>query len=270
MPKPLREPAVSGLFYPDEKTVLEKQVSSLLETKENYPDSKAILVPHAGYIYSGKTAGLVFGSVTLSKSVLLIGPNHTGLGETLALYAEGCWRTPLGDTAIDEALAQSLRDADPQIAADTLAHLKEHSLEVELPFLQHLDCEIRIVPLVVGSGDYGLLEKLGEAMATVIQKSEETPMLVVSSDMTHFETAETAKEKDTHALEAMKALDPRALYEAVRKYDISMCGWAPAVAALVALNRLGATKGTLVDYTHSGEVTGDSSNIVAYAGMVFQ
>jgi AmmeMemoRadiSam system protein B len=264
----VRQPAVAGQFYASDKEELRNTVKRYLVFPERKRPARGVMVPHAGYMYSGKTAGVVYGSVEFPPLVLMLGPNHTGLGAPVSVYAEGAWRTPLGEVGVDEALAAALLAACPEAEADTLAHQREHSLEVQVPFLQVLLPSLRMLPVVVGTPDFGDLKALGRAVAEVVRQSEEPVMILISSDMTHFESAESARAKDRYALDALESLDAEALHRVVQERRITMCGVAPATAALVALRELGARKGELLDYTNSGDVSGDYRSVVAYAGMV--
>lgn len=264
----VRQPAVAGQFYASDEEELRNAVKHYLVPSERKRPARGVMVPHAGYMYSGKTAGVVYGSAELPPLVLMLGPNHTGVGAPISVYAEGAWRTPLGEVRVDEALAAALLAACPDAEADTLAHRREHSLEVQVPFLQTLLPSLRILPVVVGTPDFGALQALGRAVAEVVHQSEEPVMILISSDMTHYESAESARAKDRYALDALESLDAEALHRVVQERRITMCGVAPATAALVALRALGARRGELLDYTNSGDVSGDYRSVVAYAGMV--
>jgi len=229
-----------------------------------------LLAPHAGYVYSGAAAGRTYARVEIPSRVVLLGPNHTGRGCALAAGAEDEWLTPLGKTPLDRGMIDALVAADAGVAVDSRAHAAEHSLEVQLPFLQTLRPDVRIVPLVVGTHQLEVLLRLGQALGNLIRESPEPVLIVISSDMTHYESAESARVKDARALAWVSAVDPVGLHRTVTEQGISMCGMAPAVAALEALRRLGATRGEQVVYTHSGVVTRDDREVVAYAGVVFR
>lgn len=265
----LRLPAVAGQFYPGNS----RELSSLIAayTKEPVPKAKvrACLVPHAGYIYSGAVAGAVFTRIQLPPKILVVGVRHYPHGEALAILSEGAWRTPLGDVPIDTPLALALRKECPTLKEDHVAHSREHSLEVELPFLQALSPSFSFVPLAVGTLQYDELRETGEAIARVFQQTAEAILIVTSSDMNHYENDEVTRYKDGQAIECLLKLDPAALYDTCRKEKISMCGLGPAVVMLTAVNRLGASKAELVRYATSGEVNGNTDEVVGYAGMIF-
>jgi AmmeMemoRadiSam system protein B len=262
-----REAVVAGQFYSSDPSELRRDIESFFRKSESMLDAKAVLVPHAGYIYSGSVAGEVFSAVTLPRRIILLGPNHSGRGAALALSPAGAWHMPLGTVWIDEEINRRLMEECSALQEDSSAHRNEHSLEVQIPFIQVLQPDFRFSAICVRTTDYSMLESLGHAMARVINSMKESVLLVASSDMTHYEAAEAAKKQDQLAIDRLLALDPRGLYTTVLEKDISMCGFAPAVAVLVACSDLGATAGRLVRYTNSGAVSGDFDEVVAYAGL---
>jgi AmmeMemoRadiSam system protein B len=262
-----REPIVAGQFYPADPGDLRKLIVSYAAEPENVLEAKAVVVPHAGYVYSGTVAGKVFSSVRLPGRVILLGPNHTGRGAALALAPGGSWRTPLGAVSIDAEINRDLLAECPGLQEDPSAHLGEHSLEVQIPFLQVLQPDFRFSAICVRTADFAALETLGRAMARVIKASKESVLLVASSDMTHYEPAEEAARQDRFAIDRMLKVDPQGLYRVVIERDISMCGFAPTVAVLAACRDLGASSGQLIRYTNSGEAGGDYRSVVAYAGI---
>ncbi len=264
---PVRQPAVAGMFYPDHPLQLKTSVERLLVRMMDPVDATAVIVPHAGYIYSGATAGKTYAAVNLPEKLIILCPNHTGLGLPVACWSRGAWQTPLGTVPVDEELCDALMAAAPVVEADRMAHAREHAIEVQLPFLQVMLERFSIVPICVGTRDIEALEALGKAMASVIAAASEPVAVVVSSDMNHYEDAATNRRKDDLALEAIQALTPGVLHRVVVKNRITMCGFAPAVAAIYAARALGADRSELVDYTHSGMVTGDDREVVSYAGV---
>lgn len=263
----VRTPAVAGSFYPSHPAQLRTAVERFLVRTLPPVAPAAVIAPHAGYVYSGATAGRLYACVDLPKRLIVLCPNHTGLGAPIASASGGSWRTPLGDIPVDEELAGLLMRALPEVADDPLAHRREHAIEVQLPFLQVLLESFTFVPVVVGTGSLSRLEALGYALAETVCAAQDPVAIVVSSDMNHYEDARTNREKDSAALEAVLRIDPVGLYDVVRERQITMCGFGPAVSALFACMRLGAEKADLVDYTHSGMVTGDDAEVVSYAGV---
>lgn len=268
----LRPPVVAGKFYPLHETDLKATVSGLLGAQESRTRRPAlgVIVPHAGYVYSGTCTARTLAEVSIPARVIMLGPNHTGRGRAFSAAPHDLWRTPLGNAPIDHELLDALAAACPRIAREPDAHRGEHSLEVEVPFLQVLRPDVRIAPLLVGTHDLAALEEVGAALALVLSRLPEPALVLVSSDMSHYEPADQARAKDEIALARIAALDPRGLHRDVTTHGISMCGMAPAVVALTALIARGATSAEVVAYTHSGEVTGDDREVVAYAGVVIR
>jgi AmmeMemoRadiSam system protein B len=268
----LRPPAVAGQFYPSHPQELSALVARLShsEKSENKKHVKACLVPHAGYMYSGAVAGAVFGSIQLPKKILLLGVRHFPRGEALAVNSKGAWRTPLGDVPIDEQLAARLCQECALLREDSVAHSREHSLEVELPFLQCLDPGFSFVPVAVGTLNFDVLVATGQGIARVLQESEEEILVVTSSDMNHYEDDQTTKVKDSMAMERLLKLDAAGLYDVCRLEKISMCGLGPAIVMLTAMNALGSARAELISHLTSGDVTGERNRVVGYAGMIFE
>jgi AmmeMemoRadiSam system protein B len=262
-----REAVVSGQFYPNDPNELRRVIGSFICKPESTPEAKAVLVPHAGYVYSGAVAGEVFSAINLPRHIILMGPNHTGKGAALALAPGGAWHMPLGSVWIDEEMNGRLMQECPGLQEDSSAHRNEHSLEVQIPFLQVLQPDFRFSAICIRTIDYSMLDALGHALARAVHSFREPVLLVASSDMTHYEAAENASRQDQFAIERMLALDPRGLYDVVLEKDISMCGFAPAVASLIACLDLGASAGRLIRYTNSGAASGNYDHVVAYAGI---
>lgn len=263
-----RSPAVAGQFYPDNAQSLRRLIQSYCPIVDEKIAALGIMVPHAGYVYSGAIAGAAFARVRIPSKVILLGPNHHGLGARAALFPSGNWQTPLGAVAIDEDLAGELLTACPLLSEDPRAHLTEHSLEVQVPFLQVLAPDCRIVPLCLGHLSLAELLELGAGLARVLVAHPGEVLMVASSDMTHYEPGAVAREKDERALQRIIALDPAGLYRTVRDGRISMCGFLPTVAMLEAARLAGASRATLIRYGNSGDITGDQSSVVGYAGVV--
>lgn len=266
----LRRPAVAYQFYPGEPAALKKTVNSMV--KENAPkgDALAIIAPHAGYIYSGKVAGSVYSAVNIPDNIILLGPNHTGLGERAAIMSSGEWEMPFGKVNINKELAHLLIEESHIFSDDQTAHLREHSLEVQLPFIHHFNKKAGIVPVTIMYLAYKECEELGKAVANVIHKYAGKVLIAVSSDMNHYESDVVTKKKDKMAIDKILALDPKGLLETVSEEDISMCGIIPATIALVAAKELGAKKAELVDYATSGDTSGDYAHVVGYAGILIK
>jgi MEMO1 family protein len=268
----LRLPAVAGRFYPSDPKELRSAVlkySEPDEQEQTFP-VKACLVPHAGYMYSGHVAGAVFRCLALPKKIIVLGVRHYPQGEPAAILSSGAWRTPLGDAPVDEALAAEVRRECPLLREDGVAHSREHSLEVQLPFLQVLVPGFSFVPVALGTVQFESLVNVGEAIGRVLRRNADQGLLLLTtSDLNHYEDDQTTRIKDRQAIDRLLELDGRGLYDTCRNQEISMCGLGPAVAMLTAARALGATHAELVKYATSADVSGDRSQVVGYAGMIF-
>ena len=261
---PTRHPAVAGRFYPADPTKLRAEVESYLSPGEKTP-AFGCVVPHAGYLYSGHVAGAVFSRLEISESVILMCPNHTGRGHPLAINSAGTWETPLGEVAIDCALAESLKQRFPLLVEDAEAHRSEHAAEVELPFLQVLRPDVKIVPIAIGTSQLEVLQALGAALAEAITGDL---LIIASSDMNHYENDAITRIKDQKAIEKILELDEQGLHAAVLREKITMCGFGPTVAMLTAAKQRGAKSAELVKYATSGDISQDREMVVGYAGIL--
>ena len=266
----IRQPAVAGQFYPGTERQLRNQLADMIPV--DMPRRKAIGVisPHAGYPYSGATAGQLLAGINIPRTVIILGPNHRGSGYMAALSPDDGWQTPLGVAPVEKRLNMLIQQHQPAIQEDRIAHQLEHSLEVQVPFLQYLRPDVTIVPLCLAFSDYNGCELVGRALATAIKEFGEEVLVLASSDMTHYESSEAARQKDTLALERVLAFDPQGLVEVCRSKKITMCGVIPAAVMLVAAKELCATRAELIQYTTSGAVTGDYRQVVAYAAVLVQ
>ncbi len=269
----IRMPAVAGQFYPYSPDVLLGEIAEFMGEPKQKKSVLGVMVPHAGYMYSGGVAGLVYSQIEPADTYVILGPNHTGLGLRFSLMREGLWKTPLGEVAVDSNLSKEILLKSPLVQEDELAHQREHSIEVQLPFLQYLSEGFMFVPICVGhmplddeaSKD---LEVVGKALASVIKNYGGKTVIVASTDLTHYESQESAKLKDADALEAVLKLDPVKLLKVVSEKNISMCGVLPTAIMLYACKELGASKAELAGYQTSGDVTGDLSQVVGYGGVL--
>jgi hypothetical protein len=271
---------VSGRFYPGARAELAATVATLLadaraEAGSSPPaPARAVIAPHAGYVYSGPTAAAVFARVALPALIVILAPNHTGICRApggASLWEEGAFRTPLGDVPVDAPWAATLRAASRLVGVDHDAHRAEHAVEVLLPFLQVLRPDARIVPLVLAWDRWDAAQALGEALARLVEATPEPVLLLASSDLNHYEPAAVSEQKDARALAAVTALDGAELLARCARERISMCGRGPAAVVLAAARALGATRADVVDYRHSGWVSPkgtDDSQVVGYGGVV--
>ena len=264
-----RAPAVADRFYPGDpehlRTAMKMLVPAVPEEAKRL--ALAVVMPHAGYVYSGATAGRTISRVRVPETVLILGPNHQGQGAALALGADD-WQMPLGRVEIDRQLAAAIRRHSDRIVEDSAAHVPEHSLEVQVPFLQQAQPGLRIVPLMVAQVAYELCQSVAGGLAAAIRELGQPVLIVASTDMSHYESRPQAAKKDRLAIERILALDPQGLYATVLGNRISMCGVIPTTLALLVALELGATRAELVQYTDSGEASGDIRQVVGYAGLI--
>ncbi len=271
-----RQPVVAGQFYPGSTRGLAEEVRRYLAPAQPSAQEAAgaesltllAMVPHAGYVYSGGVAGQTLAQARLADTVLLLGPNHTGQGRSLAVWPAGRWFTPLGPVAVDQDLAGRMLAAEPRLVADVAAHLMEHSLEVVLPFLQVRNPALSMVPVAVAERNPQALLEVGANLAAVLRNLGRPVSIVVSSDMSHYVSHEQAKERDGLAIAPMLDLDPARLYEVVRRHGISMCGVLPMTLGLALARELGAASARLAAYATSGQASGDYRRVVGYAGIL--
>ena len=264
----VRQSVVSGMFYPGDKKTLERELERLVRYSDSRKRVMGLISPHAGYVYSGGCAGKGFGQVDVPGTVIVIGVNHRGTGHPLEVDGHDIWNTPLGDCQVDIELRNRLVSHSRVFARDTQAGIEEHSLEVQVPFIQAVNPEAKILPITVSSMDIDELMQAGREIALCIQDSNQEVLMVASTDMSHYIDADTADAEDHKAIEKISALDPQGLFEVVMLRRISMCGVSPTTIMLKAAVELGATETELVEYTHSGKASGDYSQVVAYLSML--
>jgi len=291
----VRRPAVAGRFYPGKPEVLTQQLDQCLAAESagelsapgKVETALGCMVPHAGYIYSGHVAGAVFQRLPARSSYIILCPNHTGRGAPLAIMSKGAWQTPLGAVGIDEALAASLQHSCHLLMEDAKAHESEHAIEVELPFLQRSVGEFTFVPIVIGVRGFDALETLGHGIAQTLKLWPRPVLIVASSDMNHeqrditlrragmtmdeikeLEPENITRRKDPLAISQIEAFDPKGLYDVVRREDITMCGYGPAITMMTATKDLGASRAELISYATSADAGGNRDYVVGYAGMI--
>ena len=283
MEKMVRRPAVAGTFYEGTKKALLKQIEdcythSLGPGKLPVISSKkegkimGLVSPHAGYLYSGPVAAWGFYQIVreeIPEVVVILGPNHRGFGAGVAIAGKGRWQTPLGESQVEEELAEKIMELSPLIREDEKAHQREHSLEVQLPFLQYSYGErCKIVPICMMQQDQSTSQKVGETLSEVLKGKNS--LIIASTDFTHYQPKDIAQRQDKKALEAILSLSPKDLTRAVSRYRISMCGPGPVMAMLTATSLLGAKKATLSKYATSGDITGDYEAVVGYASVIIE
>lgn len=263
----VRKSCVAGRFYPASKAALGEMVSTFMDAGAKQ-DALAVIAPHAGYVYSGPTAGRVLSSINIPDRIILLGPNHTGMGTPASVMPSGVWESPGGPVEVDDELASMVLASSPLFHSDVTAHLMEHSLEVMLPFVHAANPSARIVPVTIMQADLKECEEMGKALAKVVSSVKDKTLILVSSDMNHYEPENVTRAKDKSAIEKVTALDAKGLLDVADKLDITMCGIIPTAIAICAAKALGATTGRLVSYTTSGEVNGELNSVVGYAGII--
>lgn len=266
----IRQAQVAGQFYPANPSALKQQIAGFVDEVKKKEDAFGLVSPHAGYIFSGRVAGACFSGVNLTKTVVILGPNHTGVGPPFSIMPEGKWQMPLGQVEIDAPKALMILAKSQHLKRDFTAHRHEHSIEVELPFLQYFLPEVKIVPIIISAADFDTYDEIGKAMAAGLKGTQEKCLIVASSDMTHYEPEAIAKEKDNLAIQAILNLDGKELLKRVKKFNITMCGFGPVICMLSAARRLGAKTARLIKYETSGQASGDYSQVVGYAGIIVQ
>ena len=264
-----RLPVVADKFYPGDPTVLRHTLAELIPSVSETVRAKGVIAPHAGYVYSGGVAGETFARVDIPETVIILGPNHHGRGEAVAMGTDN-WAMPMGEVSFAVDLAAFMLNDSKIIVADNLAHQFEHSLEVQIPFLQYFQDRLSIVPLVVSHISYQQCRQVAADIVRAVRAYAGPVLLVASTDMTHYESRKNATLKDRLALQHILDRDPEGLYSTVVANHISMCGFVPTTITLLAAMELGADKAELVRYTDSGEASGDTSQVVGYAGLVLR
>lgn len=273
-----RRPAVSGMFYPSARESLLREIEScflhmlgpgaLPRRVKGDKRPSALISPHAGYMYSGPVAAHAYAQLDECRveTAILLGPNHYGVGTPVSIFPEGVWATPLGEIPIDTELAMELSRISDVFSLDEISHEHEHSIEVQLPFLQYVVGGFKLVPVCMLDQSIETAVRVGEAIAEILRRRNDVA-LIASSDMTHYEPHERASRKDSIALEKIRSLDVEGLYEAILEHDISMCGYGPVAAVLHACRRIGAHQAEVLKYATSGDISGDYSSVVGYAAV---
>ena len=278
----IRYPSVAGSWYAGTPNSLRKQLEDLFTHRlgpgslpqivnEGPRNLVGLVVPHAGYMASGPVAAHAYYHLAKDGKpdvIVIFGPNHTGRGSALSIMNEGVWRTPLGDVEIDTQTANQILQASDIIDVDERAHAYEHSIELQLPFLQYLyGSDFKFVPICFMMQDLESSREVGKAVAAALK--DKNGLVIASSDLTHYEPQEIAEKKDGMAIDAALRMDEEQYYHTVEAYGISTCGYGPTIAAITAAKKLGAKKSELLCYKTSGDVLGDRSAVVGYASIAF-
>jgi AmmeMemoRadiSam system protein B len=262
-----RAPAVAGRFYAGDPDKLRQQLDVCMPEPADDPRAQVCIGPHAGWVYSGRIYGETLAQVEVPRRVIAIGPNHTGRGVPVSLWSGGSWEFPGFEVAIDRKMVDSLHQSG-LFEPDLSAHRDDHCLEVQVPFMARRQPELRLTPIILSRASLDLCQQLGVLLAQAVRSSDERVLLAISTDMSHFHPADEARALDELCLERVLAMDPEGLYSLVRARGISMCGFIPTTVALYYAHARGLSECRLVRYGHSGEVSGDDSRVVGYAGLV--
>ncbi|MGQ9468273.1 MAG: AmmeMemoRadiSam system protein B [Nitrososphaerales archaeon] len=278
----VRKAEVAGIFYPldpDElRAGIEESFLHKIGPRRKPPSNEAIgekvalVSPHAGYMYSGPVAAHGYYACSYLKSIELVviaGPNHHGIGSGVATVREGAWETPLGRVEVDDDSAKRLVESSGIVDFDDSAHRREHSIEVQIPFLQYIyGTKFKILPISMMLQDMSTAVDVGKAIADCVK--DKKFLLIASSDFTHYEAQEVASRKDSEAIKAILQMDISRLYDVIEELNVTMCGYGPVATIITAAKELKITKGRLLQYATSGDITGDYSSVVGYASILFQ
>lgn len=282
----IRKPAVAGTFYEGDPYSLKKRIEWCFQHKlgpgkipnlGNQKKLKSVIVPHAGYQYSGPVAAHSYAKIAedgLPETFVILCPNHTGLGSGVSVMAEGSWQTPLGVVEIDNEFSEELILQEQIIDSDISAHLQEHSCEVQLPFLQYItqkaDKNFKIVPICMLMQDLETSTEVGEAIAKTVKKLSKDVLIIASTDFTHYQTQKIASSNDKQVLDAIKDLNEKLMMKHINELNLTMCGYGPVASTLVSSKALGAKKVEILKYATSGDITGDTNSVVGYASAIIQ
>lgn len=264
----MRRPAVAGTFYPDNPELLSEDLTQRIRILENKKSVIALISPHAGYFYSGICAGKGFGAINIPDRVIVLGVNHSGIGASLAIDGHDSWDMPMGQVEIDSQLRDQLASKSDLFIIEENSGINEHSIEVQIPFLQYLNPNVKILPILLSRVNYNELEAGAIELSHLIKHNSNKDILIVAStDMSHYVSASFGEIKDQMAIEKIRGLNPKGLLDVVVKEKISMCGVYPVVMSLIAANELGANETQVIEYTNSGEASGDYDQVVGYLSM---
>ena len=272
MDKDIRSPVIAGTWYPDNPKILRADIENFFH---NVPDGKidgriiGLIVPHAGYVYSGQIAAFAYKTIRgeIFDAVIVLGPSHRTFFHGVSIYNRGGYKTPLGVVPVDVALAKEIMAQSEMISYIPTAHSQEHSLEIQLPFLQVAFGEFRFVPLVMGEQDRQTCETLAESIFRAV--GDRKVLIVGSSDLSHFHSYEKAVKLDNVVLKHIEKMDGRGLLKDLENNVCEACGGGPAIVTMMVSEKLGANRVKLLKYANSGDVTGDTRSVVGYASAVF-
>lgn len=279
----IRRPAVAGYFYESNPDSLKERIEwsflheigpgKLPPALGSERRIRGLIVPHAGYVFSGPVAAHAFYHLAqdgIPSTIILFCPNHTGYGSALSTMTRGSWETPLGQIPLDQEFAEELVNESQLIDDDPLAHQQEHSCEVQLPFLQYIapNEPFQIVPITMGLQDLETASEVGGDVARTAQKLDRDVLLVASTDLTHYQPADVAREGDSQVLAAIQEMDEQLLIKRIQEFQVTMCGYGPVISTLHGSRLLGAQEVRILKYATSGDTGGDQSSVVGYASAI--
>jgi len=274
----IREPVVAGQFYPGRKEDLENMIKNCMDHKYG-PGSKSILsderifgiiCPHAGYVYSGPTACYSYKSISSQNPeiVIIIGPNHFGIGKDVATMVDAQWKTPLGMVQVDSELAKQVSKISKFIKIDEYSHSQDHSLEVQIPMLQKiLSSNFQIIPIILRAQHMNIAIDVGNAVSEIAKRKN--TIIIASSDFTHYEENSFAHQQDKALIEPILEMDVERFYQVLREKRVTACGYGAIASVMIACKNLGATKGELLSYATSGDISGNTQSVVGYCAIKF-
>jgi AmmeMemoRadiSam system protein B/AmmeMemoRadiSam system protein A len=266
----IRHPSAAGFYYPASPAEIKSMLDRFIDKDAPKEEVVGLLMPHAGYPYSGAVAGETLSRIKFKDTFIIIGPTHSGLGKPFSVMSEGIWETPLGEVEVDAELACKIISLSRYAEADYRAHEDEHAVEVQVPFLQYVKPDVRIVPIILAGASDAVYKEIGHAIARAIKELKREAVIIASGDMTHHEPQAVAKRKDMAAVEAILALDEDELTRRYNSMHITMCAHGPVVTLMAAGKELGVTEAEFIMYQTSGETTGDYDAVVGYAGVIFK
>ena len=264
----LRKPVVNGQFYPADKKKLTAAIGALIPQAASKISAKGLILPHAGYAYSGAVAAATVAKVLPKKRLIILGNNHSGLGTSFALWSEGEWETPFGSIKIDEKLAKTILERSDLIKSDCLAHVAEHSIEVQLPIVSYCFGEFQFVPIACRISSLEIYREVAEQLFEAVKNIKNEILMIATSDLTHYEPDSAARRKDSMLIESIINLDEGDMLKKIKKEDISACGEAPVAILISCLKKMGAKKSQVIRYQTSADTSGDATSVVGYAGIV--
>lgn len=264
----IRKPVVNGTFYPANKKDIDDLIESYTPTKSTKISAKGLILPHAGYIYSGKVATATVSHTLPKKRIIILGPNHKGIGNNFSLWNKGCWTIPYGKINIDEELAAAILANGDIIKSDNSAHIEEHSVEAELPILYYFFENFKFVPISCKYSSLNNYEYVANQIYKAIKNISDEILLIASSDLTHYEPDASARKKDREIIDSIINLDEKSMLQKIDKFNISMCGAAPVAILISCLKKIKATKSQVIMYQTSGDASGDYNSVVGYLGAL--